>query len=203
KRNEIVLATKAAHEIIHDETVINNHPQFLERAVEEALKRLQTDYIDLFYIHFPDEETPKYEAVGALQRLKEAGKIRAIGVSNFTPEQLEEANADGYVDVVQDEYNLIKRSNEETLFPYCQKNNISFVPYFPFASGLLAGAYDKNYQLKENQKNKPQFQEDVIYDHIENVDKLRAIAHKHKVEIAHVVLVFYLSKKPIDTVILG
>src|SRR5699024_769956 len=109
KRNEIVLATKAAHEIIHDETVINNHPQFLERAVEEALKRLQTDYIDLFYIHFPDEDTPKYEAVGALQRLKEKGMIRAIGVSNFSLEQLQEANKDGYVNVMQGHYNLFNR----------------------------------------------------------------------------------------------
>lgn len=202
-RNDAVIATKGAHVFQGDSIILNNHPDFLTQAVDDSLRRLQTDYIDLYYIHFPDEKTPKYEAVGALQRLKEAGKIRAIGVSNFTQEQLEEANEDGYVDVVQDEYNLIERANEETLFPYCQKNNISFVPYFPFASGLLAGTYDKNYTLKENQKNKPQFQEDVFYDHVENVDKLRALAHKHHVEIAHVVLAFYLTKKPIDTVIPG
>src|SRR5699024_12076648 len=74
-------------------------------------------YIDLFYIHFPDEDTPKYEAVGALKDLKDAGKIRAIGVSNFSKSQLEEANQDGYVNVFQGEYNLSKtgeRSEEHT-----------------------------------------------------------------------------------------
>ena len=104
--------------------------------MDKSLKRLQTDVIDLFYIHFPDEETPKYEAVGALQRLKEAGKIRAIGVSNFSIEQLKEANQDGYIDVVQGEYNLINRTAEKELFPYYLDKDISFIPYYPLASGL-------------------------------------------------------------------
>ena len=74
---------------------------------------MQTDYIDLFYIHFPDNDTPKEEAVGALKQLKDEGKIRAIGVSNFSIDQLKEANKDGYVDVVQGEYNLLQRTAEK------------------------------------------------------------------------------------------
>src|SRR5699024_3223481 len=96
-----------------DKMIVDNSPAFLTKQVDESLKRLQTDVIDLYYIHFPDEETPKYEAVGALHRLKEAGKIRAIGISNFSLEQLKEANQDGYVDVVQDNYHLIDRSAEK------------------------------------------------------------------------------------------
>ncbi|MEJ7376311.1 aldo/keto reductase, partial [Staphylococcus caprae] len=79
---------------------------------------------DLYYIHFPDESTPKDQAVAALQELKEAGKIRAIGVSNFTLEQLKEANKDGYVDVVQLEYNLLHRENED-IMAYAAENNIT------------------------------------------------------------------------------
>lgn len=93
--------------------VIDNSPAFLKTAVDEALKRLQTDYIDLFYIHFPDEHTPKDEAVDTLKQLKDAGKIRAIGVSNFSIDQLREANKDGHVDVLQSEYNLFKRDAEK------------------------------------------------------------------------------------------
>src|SRR5699024_6659894 len=108
----------------------------LKRAVEESMGRLKTDFIDLFYIHFPDEDTPKYEAVGALQELKEKGIIRAIGVSNFSPEQLAEANQDGYVDVVQDHYNLLERGAEIEPLPYVHDDGMSVVPYFPFASGM-------------------------------------------------------------------
>lgn len=112
-----------------------------------SLKRLQTDYIVLFYIHFPDQDTPKDEAVGAINQLKEQGKIRAIGVSNFSIDQLKEANKDGYVDVYQGEYNLLRREAEKELFPYVTDKGISYVPYFPLASGLLTGKYEKNTNL--------------------------------------------------------
>ena len=109
------------------ESVVDNHPDFLVDEVYKSLKRLKTDYIDIYYIHFPDEKTPKYEAVGALQKLREKGIIREIGVSNFSLEQIEEANRDGYIDVVQDEYNLLVRDKEEKFIPYLRKNNIAFI----------------------------------------------------------------------------
>src|SRR5699024_12021716 len=118
KRHEIVLATKAAHVLKGEEIEINNSPAFLKQAVDNALERLKTDFIDLFYIHFPDEDTRKYEAVGALQELKEKGIIRAFGVSNFSPEQLAEANQDGYVDVVHGHYVLLERGVEKKSLPY-------------------------------------------------------------------------------------
>src|SRR5699024_11557303 len=102
-----------------------------------SMVRMTTDFIDLFYNTFPDENTPKYEAVGALQEVKEKGIIRAIGVSNFSPEQLAEANQDGYVDVVQDHYNLLERWAEKELLPYVHEHRMSFVPYFPFASVIF------------------------------------------------------------------
>lgn len=89
-----------------------------------------------FYIHFPDKSTPKNEAAAALHELKEAGKIRAVGVSNFTLEQLKEANADGYVDVVEDKYSLIHREAEKELFPYLEKTKSALSPIF-----LLLPAY--------------------------------------------------------------
>lgn len=160
-RNGVVIATKGAQKFVGDTMIIDNSPTFLNETIDESLKRLQTDVIDLFYIHYPDEVTPKYEAVGALQQLKEAGKIRAIGVSNFSLEQLKEANQDGYVDVVQDNYNLIDRTAETEFSPYCLEQGISFVPYFPFASGLLAGKYTAQTNLTERQKTRAQFQGDV------------------------------------------
>ncbi|OZU87179.1 oxidoreductase [Virgibacillus indicus] len=202
-RDGIVIATKGAHKFTNDGVVLDNSPAFLTNAVDESLKRLQTDVIDLFYIHFPDKNTPKYEAVGALQRLKEAGKIRSIGVSNFSKDQLKEANQNGYLDVVQANYNLIDRSAEKTIFPFMLENDISFVPYYPLASGLLTGKYTKDTVISEKNKVRPQFQDDVYKKHVEKVGKLRGIAEKHDVNIHHIVLAFYLTRAPIDAVIPG
>jgi myo-inositol catabolism protein IolS len=203
KREDLVLATKAAHKIIGDETIMDNSPKFLKDSVDSALKRLQTDYIDLFYIHFPDEETPKAEAVGALKELKDQGKIRAIGVSNFSIEQLKEANIDGYVDVLQAEYNLFKRGAEQDLLPYTAENNISFVPYFPLASGLLGGKYDENTTFDDLRSKDPLFQGDAFKQNLKKVDQLRDIAAKKEAEVAHVVLAWYLTRDSIDSIIPG
>ncbi|WP_174615242.1 aldo/keto reductase [Virgibacillus ihumii] len=202
-RSKVVLATKGSNRCEGDKVVHDNTPSFLNQTVEDSLKRLQTDVIDLFYIHFPDDDTPKYEAVGALQRLREAGKIRAIGVSNFSMEQLKEANQDGYLDVVQGHYNLLERSAEKELFPYLLENEISFIPYFPFASGLLAGKYTENTVLSDRLKKRPQFQGETYLSNLEKVDYLHQIADKHGVAPAHVVLAYYLKLDPIDAVIPG
>lgn len=202
-RSEIVIATKAAHKFAGNEVVLDNSPAFLKQSVEEALMRLQTDYIDLFYIHFPDNETPKDEAVGALQQLKNEGKIRAIGVSNFSIEQLKEANKDGYVDVYQGEYNLLSRGAENELFPYTIEKQISFVPYFPLASGLLTGKYDKNTEITEKNRKRPLFQEGVYEKNLEKIEQVRQIAQAKGAEVAHVVLAWYLTHPAIDVIIPG
>lgn len=202
-RQGTVLATKGAHVLDQPGRRYSNHPDFLREQVHASLKRLRTDYIDLYYIHFPDEETPKAEAVGALLRLKEEGKIRAIGVSNFSLDQIKEGNVDGGIDVVQDEYNLLNRSAEMELLPYLREQEISFVPYFPFASGLLAGRYTKDTKLSENQLAKPQFQPGIYGDILERVEKLRPLEAKYGTGMQNVVLAYYLSKEGIDSVIPG
>ncbi|QGQ46169.1 aldo/keto reductase [Metabacillus sediminilitoris] len=202
-RSKIVLATKGAHKFVGNEVVIDNSPSFLKKSVEDSLKRLQTDYIDLFYIHFPDENTPKYEAVGALKKLKDEGKIKAIGVSNFTISQLKEANQDGYVDVYQGEYNLLQRSAEKELLPYTAEHQISFVPYFPLAAGLLAGKYNKDMVFNDLRSKMPHLQGEEFAQNLENVEKLRGIAQSKQADVAHVVLAWYLTRDSIDVVIPG
>jgi len=202
-REDVVLATKGAHQFVDGNVVMNNSPDFLRQSVEESLKRLQTDYIDLYYIHFPDESTPKDEAVAALAELKKEGKIRAIGVSNFSLEQLKEANKDGHVDVYQGEYNLFKRDAEKELLPYIVENGMSFVPYFPLAAGLLAGKYTKETTFDDLRKNDPLFQKDVFEQNLAKVDQLRPIAEAHDAEVAHIVLAWYLAQDGIDAIIPG
>lgn len=203
RREDTVIATKGAHKFVGDKIEIDNSPAFLRQAVEDSLRRLQTDYIDLFYIHYPDESTPKYEAVGELKKLKDEGKIRAIGVSNFSIEQLKEANQDGYVDVLQSEYNLFKRQAENDLLPYTAEQGISFVPYFPLASGLLAGKYTKDTKFDDLRAKNPLFQGEEFVRNLEKVEKLRPIAEAKNTEIAYVVLAWYLTRDSIDALIPG
>ncbi|PLR86887.1 oxidoreductase [Bacillus canaveralius] len=202
-RSDVVIATKGAHKFVNGEVVLDNSPAFLKEVVEGSLKRLQTDYIDLFYIHFPDEHTPKAEAVGALKELKDAGKIKAIGVSNFSIEQLKEANVDGYVDVLQSEYNLFKREVEQEILPYTTEHNISFVPYFPLAAGLLGGRYNKDTKFEDGRAKNPLFQEEAFIRNLEKVEQLREIANAKNAEVAHVVLAWYLTRDSIDVLIPG
>ncbi|MEG0372299.1 MAG: aldo/keto reductase [Enterococcus sp.] len=203
-RSRVIVATKAAHDPNRGGK-FNNSPEFLKDAVEAALKRLQTDYIDIFYIHFPDETTPKNEAVAALHELKEAGKIRAIGVSNFSLEQLKEANQDGYVDIVEDRFSLIHREVEKDLFPYLKENHISFVPYFPLASGLLTGKYNKeaNFEDSDLRSKNPDFKGERFKEIVTKVDHLKPIANTYDATVAQLVLAWYMKHPQIDVVIPG
>lgn len=203
-RSKVIIATKAAHDPAKD-GAFNNTPEFLTRSVDEALKRLQTEYIDIFYIHFPDEATPKNEAVAALQKIKETGKIRAIGVSNFSLEQIKEANQEGYVDIVEDEYSLIHREAEHELLPYLKENNISFVPYFPLASGLLTGKYERNvvFPPEDLRSKKPDFQGERFNVIIDKVSQLKLIAADYNASVAEVVLAWYIKNPFVDVVIPG
>lgn len=202
-REQIKIATKGSHEFDENQEVHqNNQPEYLKQQVENSLKRLQTDYIDLYYIHFPDDNTPKDQAVAALQELKEQGKIKAIGVSNFTLDQLKEANKDGYVDVVQLEYNLLHRENEAVL-QYCVDHQITFIPYFPLASGILAGKYDENTKFSDHRTTRRDFIPGVFEENVRRVKALESLAAAHQTSIANIVLAFYLTRPAIDVIIPG
>ncbi|MCF1632871.1 aldo/keto reductase [Tetragenococcus koreensis] len=202
-REDLVIATKAAHRKENDDYVLDNSPSFIREAVDVALKRLQTDYIDLFYLHYPDENTPKDEAIATLKELKEQGKIKAIGVSNFTLDQLKEANKNGGVDVFQGQYNLLHREAEDELFPYLKENGITFIPYFPLASGLLAGKYSEEDTFDDLRADSEDFQGENFKRNLIKVNELRPIAQKHQVDVANVVLAFYLNLPVIDAIIPG
>lgn len=202
-REKVQIATKGSHVIKENgEVVQNNDPEYLKQQVENSLERLQVDYIDLYYIHFPDDDTPKDKAVAALKELKDEGKIKAIGVSNFSLEQLKEANKDGLVDVVQMEYNLLNRENEH-IFEYTSEHDITFIPYFPLVSGLLAGKYNENSTFDDIRAKNPEFQGEKFKENLEKIDQLRDIADNHRVDVAHIVLAFYLTKPSLDIVIPG
>ncbi|KPN79402.1 Aldo/keto reductase [Apilactobacillus kunkeei] len=204
-RSKFVIATKAAQDTSDGDVKINNNPQFLKQSVDDALKRLKTDYIDIFYIHFPDDQTPKDEAVAALNEMKQEGKIKAIGVSNFSLDQIKEANKDGLVDVVEDQYSLLHRDAETEMFDYLRENNISFVPFFPLASGLLTGKYSEVVDFPENdiRHGNPDFTGERFEKIVEKVNNLKPLADKHGITTAQLVLAWYIKNPDVTVVIPG
>lgn len=196
-RSKIVIASKAAQDP-NNNLKPNNDPKFLKKSVDEALERLNTDYIDIFYIHFPDDHTPKAEAVNALAEEKKAGKIRAIGVSNFSLDQIKEANVDGQVDVVENHYSLVHRQAEKEVFSYLKDNDISFIPYLPLAMGLLTGKYGKNDASKFNK-----FTAEKFSGIIDSLGRVKTIADKHQATVAQTILAWYIANPDISVVIPG
>lgn len=205
-RDKITIATKGAQDFSTGEQVINNDPKFLTDQVNQSLQRMGLDYIDIYYIHFPDHDTPKAEAVGALQKLREEGKIRAIGLSNFSLDQIKEANADDYVDVVEDEFSLLHQDHlTEGMLDYLHDHQISFVPYFPLASGLLTGKYDRDVTFPDDdiRSQIADFKEPRYGAILDAVDKIRPIATAQQATVAQTVLAWYLKNPLITAVIPG
>ncbi|MFF2449412.1 aldo/keto reductase [Neobacillus sp. NPDC058068] len=206
KRDDFVIATKGAQHWFEDGSVkTDNRPEYLRDAVEKSLQRLQLDYVDLYYLHFPDNETPFAESIGELARLKEEGKIRAIGISNVSIEQLKEANAHGDISVLQSPYNMLDRSAQAELLPYCVENNISFIPYGPLAFGLLGGGFTKDSKLDSQdwRNSLPLFQGEQFHQTLETVDKLKEIAIQKETSLPNLSLAWLLAQEGVDAVIPG
>ncbi|GAB6433365.1 aldo/keto reductase [Bacillus luti] len=205
-RHEFVLATKGGIQpLLNGETYINNEPSYLRNAVENSLRRLQTDYIDIYYLHFTNSETSYIDSIGELTRLKEEGKIRSIGISNVNVEQLKEANQHGYIDVVQSPYNMLDLTAGEELLPYCIEAGISFIPYGPLAFGILGGKYTENFKLNEGdwRQSVNLFEKNTYRSNFKKVEKLKGLAKEKNIEVSHLALAWLLNKKGIDTVIPG
>lgn len=150
RRSEVVIATKFGHAM--EGQGKGASASYIKTAVEASLRRLGTDYIDLYQLHTPDLETPIAETLGALDELVKAGKVLELGSSNFSAEQILEAEsavkADGARFVsLQNEYSLLKREDEKAVLPECERLGIGYLPYFPLASGLLTGKYRQGQDL--------------------------------------------------------
>jgi len=146
RRDQVVLATKFGMDM-GDGQGPRGSRQYVLNAAEASLRRLGTDVIDFYWYHQPDGVTPIEETLGALEELVQAGKVLAIGASNFSAAQLDEADAvarQGGLTrfaAVQNEYSLLVREAERDVLPACRRLGISLIPYFPLASGLLTGKY--------------------------------------------------------------
>jgi aryl-alcohol dehydrogenase-like predicted oxidoreductase len=176
-------------------------PAYVRQALDASLRRLNTDHVDLYQIHTPDPATPIADTLGALNELKKAGKIREIGCSNFSADQLREAR--GFASV-QNEYSLFHRAPEADVLPECKKSGIAFIPYFPLANGLLTGKYRKGQPLPENSRGKDGFGPTVFTErNLDVVEALLRFAALHKHSLLELAISWLAAQDTVATVIAG
>lgn len=170
RRDDVVLATKCGlvwhtrqgnHFFDYDGQPVHRHlgPQSIAYELEQSLKRLGTDHIDLYITHWQDPTTPVTETMGALERLKQQGKIRAIGASNVSPGELDSYLAAGRLDALQEEYSMVKRDIEASLLPTCIREGVSMLSYSSLALGLLTGRIgpDREFSGDDQRRDNPRF----------------------------------------------
>ena len=192
-RDKVVYASKVfANHLKYDQVI---------EACDRSLKNLQTDYIDLYQIHWPSgsfnsEVVPVEETMKALNKLKEQGKIRAIGVSNFSRTQLEEASQYGRIDSLQPPYSLFWRQVESDAMPYCVEHNISILAYSSLAQGLLTGKFGLDHKFEEgDHRTKNKLFQAENYQRVQQaLQELRPIAESNNCNLAQLALAWLIAQ---------
>lgn len=205
-RDQVVIATKCG---IHwDEKLerqIDGRPATLKRECEESLQRLGTDRVELLYLHAPDPKTPVSDSAGALKELMDAGKARAVGVSNFSLEQLGQFHRVCPISAFQPAYNMLQREIEADTLPWCQENDVSVVVYWPLMKGLLAGKLKRDHAFdpRDGRAKYPMFQGDEWQKNQDFVDELREIAADIGKTVAQLVVNWTIHQEGITSALCG
>ncbi len=198
-RGKIVLATKAGLDWTSGKVYRNSTRDRIMKEVEDSLTRLQTDYIDIYQIHWPDYDTPIEETAKAMNELFEKGTIKAIGVSNYSPEQMDVFRKNSPLHTSQPPYNLFERGIEEDIAPYCDDNKITMLLYGAICRGLLSGRMkpDTKFEGDDIRKADPKFSEPRFAQYLEAVDLLDKYAQEHYGKrVIHLAVRWVLDKEP-------
>lgn len=179
-RSDVVIASKTGLEKTNGEAVRNSSPDFILKDIEGSLKRLGTDYIDIYQIHWPDSVQPMNETAEIMDRLKEEGKIRVIGVSNFSVKQKEAFSKNVDINTCQSPYNIFERKIEEDVIPYCLNNDVTLLTYRSLCQGLITGKLelDTDYSKHPVKKDDPKFKSPRYHQYLKAVYKLDNLVHE-------------------------
>ncbi|HEU4686069.1 MAG TPA: aldo/keto reductase [Nitrospira sp.] len=207
RRREVVVATKFGMPV--DEHRTGAKPAYIRQAVEDSLRRLGTDYIDLYQLHQPDPSTPVGDTLAALDALVQSGTVREIGCSNFSESQLREAQQAVRPDAarfvsVQNEYSLLCRDPENGVLQECQRQGLAFIPYFPLASGLLTGKYRLGQPVPPGSRLASQFgKEPFTEDNLRVVESLLRFATSRGHTLTDLALSWLSTRPMVASVIAG
>jgi aryl-alcohol dehydrogenase-like predicted oxidoreductase len=207
-RKDVVIATKFGVRVNNGKTVYDNSPEWIQEALESSLKRLNTDYIDLYQIHYRDGVTPIETVVETLDRLKEKGYIRYYGLSNIHSEDIVELKPYvGKFISFQDEYSLACRKNEADMFEISQKLKVNPLTWGSLGQGILTGKYDKNSKFDANDRRSREiyvnFHGEKLIKNLEIVEVMKEIAARYNKPVSAVAIRYILDYMPESVVICG
>jgi aryl-alcohol dehydrogenase-like predicted oxidoreductase len=197
RRDDLIIATKFGFDISMREVIgVDSHPRNIKRACEDSLKRLSTDYIDLFYQHRVDPGIPIEEVAGTMGELVEQGKVRYIGLSEASAENIRKAHRTFPLTCVQSEYSLWERSVEERVLPTLRELGIGFVPYSPLGRGLFAGQIKNvdQFEASDYRRNDPRYQGDNFSKNLKIVNEVKHLARRYEASPAQMALAWLLQK---------
>ena len=179
-RDRIIIATKVGLEWQEGRVFRNSTPVRIAAEIEDSLRRLQTDYIDLYQVHWPDPLVPFEETAAALNRLYQAGKIRAIGVSNYSPAQMDAFRQAAPLACCQPPYNLFERQIDQDVLPYCRDHGIALLTYGALCRGLLSGKMEPvtRFEGDDLRKVDPKFQQPRLGQYLAAVRQLDQFARE-------------------------
>jgi aryl-alcohol dehydrogenase-like predicted oxidoreductase len=181
RRKRVFIATKVGLDWKDGKPFRNARKARIIKEAEDSLRRLQTDVIDLYQVHWPDPHTPLAEVAEAMGELHRAGKVRAIGVSNFSPAQMEEFRKVAPLHTAQPPYNLFERAIEGDVLPYCRDRDIAVLAYGSLCRGLLSGSMSESSSFTGDdlRKNDPKFLAPRFHQYLAAVEKLDQFAREH------------------------
>jgi aryl-alcohol dehydrogenase-like predicted oxidoreductase len=197
-RDEAFVATKCGL-VVEDaaEYVLrkDGRPEHVREAIDGSLKRLQTDFVDLYQLHRVDPEVPLEETWGAMAELVAAGKVGALGLSEVSVEELERAHAIHPVASVQSEASLWTRDAFAAVIPWCAAHDAKFLPFAPLGRGFLTGKLDpQQFPAGDFRKNNPRFQKEAMDANLALVERVKAVAERHEATSAQVALAWLLAQ---------
>jgi aryl-alcohol dehydrogenase-like predicted oxidoreductase len=197
-RGDVVIATKFGIERgpNGERRGVRGDADYVRKACDGSLSRLGTDYIDLYYQHRVDKETPIEETVGAMKELVEQGKVRYLGLSEASPATIRRAHAVHPISALQSEYSLWSRDPEEQILPALRELGIGFVPYSPLGRGFLSGRFQSPDDFEENdfRRHHPRFQDDNFQKNLELVERVKEIAAEKGVTPGQLALAWVLAQ---------
>ena len=197
-RKEILIATKFGFVDGMPSKGLDSKPETIKRVVDQSLKRLRTDYIDLLYQHRVDPNVPMEDVAGTVKELIQAGKVRNFGLSEANAENIRKAHAVQQVTALQSEYSLVTRQPEQTVIPVCEELGIGFVPYSPLSRGLITGYINERTKYNASNDNRPalpRYQKDAIIANWSLIDTLKDFGDMRGLTVAQVALAWILAQK--------
>ena len=205
QRDRFIIATKGGLRMEGNTLLRDASAGWLRRGVEQSLRNLGVDYIDLYQVHWPDPRTPIEETASALAQLAEEGMIRYVGVSNYDVEQMQAFARTRKIDTLQPPYHLFQRDIEQAILPYCQEHGVGVLVYGPLAHGLLAGSYtpQTTFASDDWRSKSPEFQGDLFVRNLAVVERLKGVANRQGISVAQLAIAWVLANPAVDVAIVG